>query len=153
LARNNDEAGKYEMRHGKTIAKLGRTSSHRKALMKNLATNLLKREKITTTIDKAKAIRPYVEKLITRAKESSVHNKREAAKKIQDRTVLIKLFDDIGPRFKERNGGYTRIMRLGLRPGDAAEMAIIELVVQSQKEKKKSDKKKKAEKEEAPAAT
>ncbi|HOG64437.1 MAG TPA: 50S ribosomal protein L17 [Spirochaetota bacterium] len=141
------------MRHGKTIAKLGRTSSHRKALMKNLATNLLKREKITTTIDKAKAIRPYVEKLITRAKESSVHNKREAAKKIQDRTVLIKLFDDIGPRFKERNGGYTRIMRLGLRPGDAAEMAIIELVVQSQKEKKKSDKKKKAEKEEAPAAT
>ena len=141
------------MRHGKTIAKLGRTSSHRKALMKNLATNLLKREKITTTIDKAKAIRPYVEKLITRAKESSVHNKREAAKKIQDRTVLIKLFDDIGPQFKERNGGYTRIMRLGLRPGDAAEMAIIELVVQSQKEKKKSDKKKKAEKEEAPAAT
>lgn len=140
------------MRHGKTIAKLGRTSSHRKALMKNLATNLIKREKITTTIDKAKAIRPYVEKLITRAKESSVHNKREAAKKIQDRKVLIKLFDDIGPRFKERNGGYTRIMRLGLRPGDAAEMAIIELVVQAQKEKKKSDKKKKEEKVEAPAA-
>lgn len=140
------------MRHGKTIAKLGRTSSHRKALMKNLATNLIKREKITTTIDKAKAIRPYVEKLITRAKESSVHNKREAAKKIQDRKVLIKLFDDIGPRFKERNGGYTRIMRLGLRPGDAAEMAIIELVVQVQKEKKKSDKKKKEEKVEAPAA-
>ncbi len=140
------------MRHGKTIAKLGRTSSHRKALMKNLATNLIKREKITTTIDKAKAIRPYVEKLITRAKESSVHNKREAAKKIQDRKVLIKLFDDIGPRFKERNGGYTRIMRLGLRPGDAAEMAIIELVVQAQKEKKKSDKKKKEEKVETPAA-
>ena len=140
------------MRHGKTIAKLGRTSSHRKALMKNLATNLIKREKSTTTIDKAKAIRPYVEKLITRAKESSVHNKREAAKKIQDRKVLIKLFDDIGPRFKERNGGYTRIMRLGLRPGDAAEMAIIELVVQAQKEKKKSDKKKKEEKVETPAA-
>jgi large subunit ribosomal protein L17 len=140
------------MRHGKTIAKLGRTSSHRKALMKNLATNLLKRERITTTIDKAKAIRPYVEKLITRAKESTVHNKREASRKIQDRKILIKLFDDIGPRFKERNGGYTRIMRLGTRPGDAAEMAIIELVVQSQTEKKKSDKKKKKEKVEAPAA-
>lgn len=140
------------MRHGKTIAKLGRTASHRKALMKNLATNLIKKEKVTTTIEKAKAIRPYVEKLITRAKESSVHNKREAAKKIRDRKVLVKLFDDVGPRFKERNGGYTRIMRLGFRPGDAAEMAIIELVVQSQKEKKKSNKKKKEEKSEAPAA-
>ena len=133
------------MRHGKTIAKLGRTSAHRKALMRGLATNLLKRERITTTIDKAKAVRPYVEKLITRAKENTVHNKREAARRIQDRKVLVKLFDDIGPRFKERNGGYTRIMRLGFRPGDAAEVAIIELVVQAEKsKKKKSDKKKDA---------
>ena len=131
------------MRHGKTIAKLGRTSSHRKALMRNLATNLLKRERMTTTIDKAKAIRPYVEKLITRAKDATVHNKREAAKRVQDRDVLIKLFDEIGPRFKERNGGYTRIMRLGLRAGDAAEMAIIEFVELGKTEKKKSDKKKK----------
>jgi len=137
------------MRHGKTIAKLGRTSAHRKALMRNLATNLLKRERMTTTIDKAKAIRPYVEKLITRAKDATVHNKREAAKRVQDRTVLIKLFDEIGPRFKERNGGYTRIMRLGLRAGDAAEMAIIELVELGKVEKKKSDKKKK----EKPAVT
>jgi len=138
------------MRHGKTIAKLGRTSAHRKALMRGLATNLLKRERIITTVDKAKAVRPYVEKLITRAKEDSVHNKREAARRIQDRRVLIKLFDDIGPRFKERNGGYTRIMRLGFRPGDAAEEAIIELVVQSSKKKK--DAKKKEGKREASSA-
>ena len=139
------------MRHGKTIAKLGRTSAHRKALMKNLATSLLKRERITTTIDKAKAVRPYVEKLITRAKEDTVHNKREAAKRIQDRKTLIKLFDDIGPRFKERPGGYTRIMRLGFRSGDAAELAIIELVVQSAKATKEPKKKEK--KSETPPAS
>ena len=118
--------------------------------MRSLATSLLKRERITTTIDKAKAVRPYVEKLITRAKENTVHNKREAARRIQDRKVLIKLFDDIGPRFKERNGGYTRIMRLGFRPGDAAEVAIIELVVQSDKAK---DTKKKEKKSETPPAS
>ena len=138
------------MRHGKTIAKLGRNSAHRKALMKSLATNLLKRERITTTIDKAKAVRPYVEKLITRAKENSVHNKREAARRIQDRKVLIKLFDEIGPRFKERKGGYTRIMRLGFRPGDAAELAIIELVDQASKAK---DAKKKEKASETPPAS
>ena len=140
------------MRHGKTIAKLGRTSAHRKALMRSLATNLLKRERITTTIDKAKAVRPYVEKLITRAKEDTVHNKREAAKKIHERKVLIKLFDEIGPRFKERPGGYTRIMRLGLRQGDAAELAIIELVVRESKTKKDT-KKKKEKKKETPTAS
>jgi len=138
------------MRHGKKIVKLGRTSAHRKALLRNLATNLLKRERMVTTIDKAKAVRPYVEKLITRAKEASVHNKREAAKRIQDRKVLIKLFDEIGPRFKERPGGYTRIMRLGLRPGDAAERAIIEFVVLESKKKK--DDKKKEKKSKTPAA-
>ena len=138
------------MRHGKKIVKLGRPSAHRKALLRSLATNLLKRERILTTIDKAKAVRPYVEKLITRAKEDSVHNKREAAKRIQDRKVLIKLFDDIGPRFKERPGGYTRIMRLGFRPGDAAERALIELVVQESKKKK--DVKKKENKSKAPTA-
>jgi large subunit ribosomal protein L17 len=120
--------------------------------MRGLATSLLKRERITTTIDKAKAVRPYVEKLITRAKESTVHNKREAAKRIQDRKVLIKLFDEIGPRFKERPGGYTRIMRLGFRPGDAAEVAIIELVVQSEKSAKKGDKKGDKKKDASPAS-
>jgi large subunit ribosomal protein L17 len=139
------------MRHGKTIAKLGRNSAHRKALMRSLATSLLKRERITTTVDKAKAVRPYVEKLITRAKENTVHNKREAARRIQDRKVLIKLFDDIGPRFKEHKGGYTRIMRVGLRPGDAAEMAIIELIIQSAKAK--DSKKKKEKKSDTPPAS
>jgi len=119
------------MRHGKKIAKLGRTSSHRKALMRNMATSLIQRESITTTADRAKALRPYIEKLITRAKVDSLHNKREVMRKIADRRVVSKLFADIAPRYSERPGGYTRIFKLGTRPGDAAEMAIIELVEES----------------------
>lgn len=129
------------MRHGKKIAKLGRTSSHRKALMRNMATSLIQRERITTTADKAKALRPYIEKLITRAKNDTLHNKREVMKKITDRKVIVKLFTDVAPRYSKRPGGYTRIFKLGTRPGDAAEMAIIELVEEevasSSKKKKK----------------
>lgn len=137
------------MRHAKRVAKLGRTSAHREAMLRNMATSLLKREKIKTTKQKAQAVRSYVEKLITRARENSVHNKRIVAKKIKDRNVLVKLFDDIAPRYVNRPGGYTRIFKLGFRPGDAAEMVMIELVEEEMAAKsKKTVKKEKA----APAA-
>ena len=116
------------MRHGKKVPKLGRTASHRKALLRNMATSLILKEKITTTIDKAKALRPFIEKIISRAKTDTLHNKREVHKKLTERRAVIKLFSDIAPRYGKRPGGYTRIFKLGTRPGDAAEMAIIELV-------------------------
>ncbi len=116
------------MRHGKKVKKLSRTSSHRRALMRNLALALFKYEQITTTLHKAKAIRPYVEKLITKARINTVAQKRLVAKNITERKVLVKLFDDIAERYKKRPGGYTRIYKLGKRSNDGAEMAIIELV-------------------------
>ncbi len=116
------------MRHRKRVSKLGRKSFHRKAMMNNMATSFLKHEQIKTTKEKAKALRSFVEKIITRAGENTVHNKRIVAKKIKDRDILAKLFDVIGPRYKERKGGYTRTYKLGTRKGDATEMAIIELV-------------------------
>jgi large subunit ribosomal protein L17 len=116
------------MRHAKKIAKLGRSSAHRKMLLRNLALNLIKRERIRTTREKAKALRPFIEKLVTRSKDESVHNKRQVARFVTDRRAVIKLFENLGPRFKERAGGYTRIMHLGIRPGDAADMVLIEFV-------------------------
>ena len=113
-----------------------------------MATSLIQRERITTTAEKAKALRPYIEKLITRAKTETLHNKREVMKKISDRKAVVKLFTDIAPRYSKRPGGYTRIFKLGTRPGDAAEMAIIELV----EEEVKTTKKKKAPKKTAPVA-
>lgn len=140
------------MRHAKRVAKLGRTSAHREAMLRNMATSLLKREKIKTTKQKAKAVRSYVEKLITKARVDSVHNKRTVAKKIKDRNALIKLFNDIAPRYANRPGGYTRIYKLGFRPGDAAEMVMIELVEEEMTAtRKKSSSKKKAVKAEKPA--
>ena len=116
------------MRHRKKGRKLSRTPSHRKATLRNMAASLFLHERIETTTAKAKELRPYAERLITLARRGDVHSRRLAARKIHDRSVLGKLFDDIAPRFSERPGGYTRILKLGNRKGDAADMSLIELV-------------------------
>lgn len=116
------------MRHRKKGRKLSRTPSHRKATLRNMAASLFLHERIETTTAKAKELRPYAERLITLARRGDVHSRRLAARKIHDRNVLGKLFDDIAPRFSERPGGYTRILKLGNRKGDAADMSLIELV-------------------------
>lgn len=116
------------MRHRKKGRKLNRTASHRRATLRNMATSLFRHGRIETTTAKAKELRPYAERLITLAKRGDLHARRLAATKIQDRQVLGSLFDDLGPRFAERPGGYTRILKLGSRKGDAAEMSLIELV-------------------------
>ena len=116
------------MRHRKKGRQLSRTNTHRKATLRNLATSLFLHERIETTSAKAKELRPFAERLITLARRGDIHARRLAGRKIQDRHVLGKLFDDIAPRFAERPGGYTRILKLGNRKGDAAEMSLIELV-------------------------
>ncbi len=116
------------MRHRKKGRALSRTASHRKATLRNMATSLIRHERIKTTTAKAKELRPFVEKLITLGRRGDLHARRLAGRSIADRQVLGKLFDDVGPRFSERPGGYTRILKLGTRRGDAAEMALIELV-------------------------
>lgn len=116
------------MRHRKKGRKLSRTSSHRKATLRNMVTSLFRHERIETTTAKAKELRPYAERLITLARRGDLHSRRLARRKIEDREVLGKLFDDIAPRYTERPGGYTRILKLGNRKGDAAEMSLIELV-------------------------
>jgi large subunit ribosomal protein L17 len=116
------------MRHRNKGRKLGRTAAHRRATLRNLATSLFRHGRIETTTAKAKALRPYAERLITLAKRGDLHARRLAATKVQDRAVLGALFDDIGPRFSGRPGGYTRVLKLGNRKGDAAEMSLIELV-------------------------
>lgn len=116
------------MRHRKKGRNLSRTASHKKATMRNMATALFRHERIETTTAKAKELRPYAERLITLARRGDLHARRLASRRIQDREVLGKLFDDIGPRFEGRPGGYTRVLKLGHRKGDAAEMALIELV-------------------------
>jgi len=116
------------VRHRNKGKRLSRTSTHRRALLRNLATSLFRHERVETTTTKAKELRPYAERLITLARRGDVHARRIAGRKIQDRDVLGKLFDDIAPRYAERPGGYTRILRLGNRKGDAAEMSLIELV-------------------------
>ena len=116
------------MRHRKKGRKLSRHPSHKKATMRNMATSLFRHERIETTPAKAKELRPYAERLITLARRGDVHSRRLAASKIQDREVLGKLFDDIAPRYADRPGGYTRVLKLGSRKGDAAEMSLIELV-------------------------
>ena len=116
------------MKHKIGFNRLSRKASHRKALIKNMVTSLFTYERITTTKAKALAIRMVAEKMITRAKEDSVHNRRLIGQRITDAGILNKLFVDIGPRFKQHPGGYTRIYKLGYRQGDAAEMVILELV-------------------------
>jgi large subunit ribosomal protein L17 len=116
------------VRHRKKGRQLSRTRTHRAATLRNLATSLFRHERIETTTAKAKELRPYAERLITLARRGDLHARRLAGQKIQDRDVLGKLFDDIAPRYTERPGGYTRILKLGNRRGDAAEMSLIELV-------------------------
>ncbi|HOV45613.1 MAG: 50S ribosomal protein L17 [Spirochaetes bacterium] len=116
------------MRHLVNKAKLGRTKSHRDAMLKNMLASLFIHEKIETTLAKAKFLQSTAEKLITRAKSDSVHNRRIARKYVEDKDALVKLFNEIGPRHKDRNGGYTRIVKTGFRKGDNAPMAIIEIL-------------------------
>ncbi|HEY4547246.1 MAG TPA: 50S ribosomal protein L17 [Pedomonas sp.] len=116
------------MRHGVAGRKLGRTSSHRAAMFKNMAAALIKHEQITTTLAKARELRPYVEKLVTLAKHGGLANRRLAIARLADLKQVEKLFDVLGPRYAERNGGYIRVLKAGLRASDAAPMAIIEFV-------------------------
>ena len=116
------------MRHRVAGRKLQRTSSHRTAMFRNMAAALIKHEQITTTLAKAKELRPYVEKLITLAKKGGLSNRRLAHARLLDDAQLVKLFDVLAPRYAERAGGYTRVIKAGLRASDAASMAIIELV-------------------------
>ena len=116
------------MRHRYGGRKLQRTSAHRTALFRNMAAALIKHEQITTTVAKAKELRPYVEKLVTLAKKGGLSNRRLAHARLLDDAQLVKLFDVIAPRYAARNGGYTRIVKAGIRMSDAAPIAIIELV-------------------------
>ena len=122
------------MRHRKSGRRLGRNSSHRKAMFRNMAASMLKHETIRTTLPKAKELRRVVEPLITLAKEDSVANRRLAFDRLRDKEVVGKLFTDLGPRFKARPGGYLRILKLGPRPGDAAPMAIVMLTERAEVE-------------------
>jgi len=116
------------MNHKKGFNPLSRTSAHRRAMSRNMVTSLFRYERITTTKSKALEVRKAAEKLITRSKIDTVHNRRQAAKYIQDKTILAKLFTEIGPRMLDRKGGYTRVLKLGFRQGDTADMVILELV-------------------------
>ena len=116
------------MRHGMANRKLNVTSSHRAAMFRNMATSLLKHEQITTTLPKAKELRPYVERIITLGKRGGLHARRQAYSVIMDEKVVDKLFTTIAERYKTRQGGYCRVLRAGFRYGDAAAMAVIELV-------------------------
>lgn len=116
------------MRHRKAHRKLNKTSSHRKAMFRNMAAGLVKHEQILTTLPKAKELRPYIEKLITLGKKGGLSNRRLAMSRLMDETQLKKLFDVLGERYSDRDGGYSRIIRAGYRASDASPMAVIELV-------------------------
>src|ERR1700736_782504 len=116
------------MRHKRAGYKLKRDVGGRKALLRGLVTSVIEHERVITTVPKAKAVKPLVEKMITLAKEDTLHSRRQAAKMIETPATLKKLFDKLGTRFGQRNGGYTRIVRLGPRKGDGAEQAMLELV-------------------------
>ena len=116
------------MRHKLGLRKLNRTSAHRLAMLRNMMNSLLRHEAIKTTLPKAKELRRVVEPMITLSKEPTVANRRLAFNRLRDREMVVKLFNEIGPMFKERNGGYTRILKMGYRVGDNAPMAYVELV-------------------------
>ena len=116
------------MRHGHGLRKLNRTSEHRLAMLRNMMNSLLTHEVIKTTVPKAKELRRVVEPMITLAKEPTLANRRLAFDRLRDRDVVVKLFNELGPRFKARPGGYTRILKMGFRVGDNAPMALVELV-------------------------
>ena len=119
------------MRHGHGLRKLNRTSSHRLAMLRNMMNSLLTHETIKTTLPKAKELRRVVEPMITLAKKPAVANRRLAFYRLRDRDVVVKLFNDLGPRFAARPGGYTRILKMGFRDGDNAPMALVQLVDQA----------------------
>jgi large subunit ribosomal protein L17 len=116
------------MRHRKSGRKLSRNSAHRMAMLRNIVTSLLEHERIVTTLPKAKEVRRTAEKMITLGKRGDLHARRQAAAYIRSKSIVTKLFDELAPQYAERPGGYTRIIRTGNRPGDAAPMALIELV-------------------------
>lgn len=136
------------MRHLKSGYKLGRNPAHRRATLRNLVTNLIERERIQTTLLRAKAARPLAERMITLGKRDSLHARRQAASFLQTTEATKKLFSDLGPRFADRAGGYTRIVRVGWRIGDGAELAILEFL--GSELKKKDKKAKKPKEQEAP---
>jgi large subunit ribosomal protein L17 len=140
------------MRHSKGYRRLNRTHEHRKALFSNMAGSLIEHEQIKTTLPKAKELRPIVEKLITLAKRGDLHARRLAASQLKEDQYVIKLFDVLGPRYTERKGGYTRVLRAGFRYGDMAPMAIIEFVDRDVAAKGAADKARVAEEESAEEA-
>ena len=127
------------MRHGHGLRKLNRTSSHRLAMLRNMMNSLLTHETIKTTVPKAKELRRVVEPMITLAKTATVANRRLAFSRLRDRDVVVKLFDELGPRFANRPGGYTRILKMGFRAGDNAPMALVELVDRAPEENVAAD--------------
>jgi large subunit ribosomal protein L17 len=132
------------MRHRKAGFKLQREIGARKALLRGLATSVIVNDRVVTTVAKAKAVRPVVEKMITLAKRDTLHSRRQAAASLESPGAVKKLFDTLGPRFADRNGGYTRILRLGFRPGDGAEQAMIE-VLGSELKKRAAERRKRRE--------
>jgi len=128
------------MRHGKTGRKLNRTASHRKALFANMAASLIRHEQIVTTLPKAKELKPIVDKLVTLGKRGDLHARRQAISQIRDKDAVAKLFDILAERYKDRPGGYTRVLKAGFRHGDAAPVAVIELVDRDESAKGAEDK-------------
>ena len=146
------------MRHNKAINHLGRQSGHRKAMLANMASSLILHKRITTTVAKAKALRSYVEPLITKSKEDSTHSRRVVFSYLKDKNATAELFRTVAPKVADRPGGYTRILHIGFRQGDAAEMALIELVdfneaalASAPKAEKKATRRSRAKKADAPA--
>jgi large subunit ribosomal protein L17 len=141
------------MRHRIAGRKLGRTTAHRQATLRNLTQSLFERDRIRTTLMKAKEMRPFAERLITLSKKGGLHRRRLVARQIHDRKVLRRLFDTISPRYMDRPGGYLRILKLGARKGDGAEMALVEMVgLETAAEESKADAKKKSAKKSAKKA-
>ncbi|MEO0981225.1 MAG: 50S ribosomal protein L17 [Pseudomonadota bacterium] len=127
------------MRHGLAHRKLNRTSSHRKAMFSNMAASLIEHEQIVTTLPKAKELKPVMDKLVTLAKKGDLAARRRAIAKVGDKKMVRKLFETLGPRYAERNGGYTRVLKAGYRYGDSAPMAVIELVDRDEEAKGAAD--------------
>ena len=140
------------MRHGHGLRKLNRTTSHRLAMLRNMTVSLLRHEEITTTLPKAKELRRVVEPIITLGKKPSLANRRLAFSRLRDRGMVEKLFDDLGPRYAKRNGGYLRILKTGLRKGDNAPLALVSLMDRSEQAPEQPEEKKKTEKKETAKA-
>jgi large subunit ribosomal protein L17 len=140
------------MRHGHGLRKLNRTSSHRLAMLRNMTVSLLRHEEITTTLPKAKELRRVVEPIITLGKKPSLANRRLAFSRLRDRGMVEKLFDNLGPRYAKRNGGYLRILKTGFRKGDNAPLALVSLMDRSEQAPERPEEKKKTEKKETAKA-